>query len=154
MTVISSTPAIPFSPKKLLAFKFKVARVFDNIYREQNGFPKLSQKQVADSINSENYLTENFSAADLSEAENGKLYSYHVPALIAYYKDQGIHPSFFLNEDIYSDKNDRFTINMRLSLEVYQCVELTTFFKEYYKIYIDDQKKYIKYEIRVKLVAF
>lgn len=153
MEIAVNNPQIPFSAKKLLAFKFKVARVFDNIYRLQNGFPKLSQSEVANYINSEIYLTENFSTADLSEAENGKVYCYHVPALIAYYHDKGIHPSFFLKEDIYLDKNDKFTINLRLSMEVYQCVELTTFFKETYKIYVDEEKKYVKYEIRVKLVA-
>lgn len=133
-----------------MAFKFKVARTFDNIYREQNGLSKLSQKEVADVVNSGKYLTENFSTADLSEAENGKMYNYHVPALIAYYNDKGIDASFFLKENIYKDNKDNNCINLPIKREVYQNVEITTFFRENYKIF--DVNKYIKYEIRVKLI--
>jgi hypothetical protein len=143
---------IPYLPKVLFGFKFKVARDFYNIYLEQQKLPKLTQKMVAEIINGGKYLTQNFSTADLSEAENGKVYNFHVPALIAYFKDIGIDTSFFLNENIYTDiEEDVHYLNLPISEEIYQKLDVRTFFKEIYRVAIEDMHLH-EFEIKIKIM--
>ena len=143
---------IPYAPKVLFGFKFKVARDFYNIYLEQQDLPKLTQKMVAEIINSGQYLTQNFSTADLSEAENGKGYNFHVPALFAYFSDIGIDTSFFLKENIYTDSEEEVHyLNLPIYNEIYQKLNVRTFFKEIFKVVIEDGKHH-EFEIKLKII--